>query len=143
MRLILGCGIKPEEGAVNLDIRELPGVQVVHDLNVFPYPFKDGEFDFVKAEDVIEHIPDAIQMVKECWRILKPGGVLWIRTNYAIYHESFIDPSHCHFFMPESFDYFDPDTYLGKYYGFYSDVHFKITDKREVNKGLEFTMEKI
>ena len=45
MKLNLGCGRDIREGYVNLDKAGLDGVDVVHDLNVFPYPFEDNEFD--------------------------------------------------------------------------------------------------
>ncbi|MDA8908820.1 class I SAM-dependent methyltransferase [bacterium] len=37
-------------------------------------PFKDGSVDFVISCHVIEHLPDPIFFIRECWRVLKPGG---------------------------------------------------------------------
>lgn len=35
---------------------------------------KDGRFDFVLSEQVVEHVEDIDEFVSETWRVLKPGG---------------------------------------------------------------------
>ena len=42
--------------------------------------FASGTFDKVLCSEVIEHIPDASQAIREMARVLKPGGVLVIST---------------------------------------------------------------
>lgn len=46
------------------------------DMTEFSLPFKSGSFDLVFALDVIEHIEDDVQALRECGRILKNGGLL-------------------------------------------------------------------
>jgi hypothetical protein len=43
-KLHLGCGTNIKKDWINLDFVKLKGVEVVHDLNKFPYPFKDNTF---------------------------------------------------------------------------------------------------
>jgi SAM-dependent methyltransferase len=43
-------------------------------------PYEDGEFDIVTCIDGIEHIERQFDFVRECHRILKPGGSLIIST---------------------------------------------------------------
>lgn len=45
-------------------------------------PFDDASFDAIFCEEAIEHIEldAATKLLKECWRILKPGGFLRITT---------------------------------------------------------------
>lgn len=37
-------------------------------------PFEDNTIDFIFSLNVLEHIEDDVQTMKECYRILKPGG---------------------------------------------------------------------
>lgn len=40
-------------------------------------PYADNEFDAVMFTDVLEHVEDPDSFMKECARVLKPGGVLF------------------------------------------------------------------
>lgn len=110
---------------VHLDIRPLDGIDVVHDLEIFPWPFEPLSFEFIVAFDIIEHLADVIKTVNECHRILIPTGRLWIHTCYWNNKQAFTDPTHRHFFTEDSFDFFCPETFFGQTYGFYSPCKFK------------------
>jgi len=56
-------------------IRRVAGV----DLNAF-LPFKSGSFDAVNLIEVIEHIENQPQLIREIGRVLKPEGVVVIST---------------------------------------------------------------
>lgn len=43
-------------------------------------PFATGEFDIVASSDVLEHVPDKVAMLHECVRVLRPGGLLFLRA---------------------------------------------------------------
>jgi len=43
-------------------------------------PFRDGSFDLVLSHAVIEHVPDAPLYLRECARVLKPGGHIYLST---------------------------------------------------------------
>lgn len=51
---------------------------VEHDFRAGPMPFENESFDGLLLQHVIEHLPchDAAKLVRDCHRILKPGGVL-------------------------------------------------------------------
>ncbi len=58
MKLNLGCGKQIKEDYTNLDKVALEGVDVVHDLDVFPYPFRDNTFDEILCSHVLEHVDE-------------------------------------------------------------------------------------
>lgn len=45
-----------------------------------PLPFDDQSFDVVTAFQFIEHIKPRREFIKECLRVLKPGGILLVTT---------------------------------------------------------------
>lgn len=79
----LGCGYQPLKGWVNVDIAR-GYADVVWDLRR-RLPFKDESCAAVFSEHVIEHLTreDGEHLLRECYRILQPGGVLRISTPDA------------------------------------------------------------
>ncbi len=61
---------------------------VIGDLNQ-PLEFKDGSFDLIHANQVIEHVADVDHFAQEVFRILKPGGWAMIRFNASSWHNIF------------------------------------------------------
>ena len=118
IKVNLGCGTLPLDGWVNLDMVALPGVDVVHDLDVVPWPFKDGEAEEISAEDVFEHVGDPLAFMAECWRVLAPGGHLRLRTSYWKSESAFTDPTHKRFCTELTFDYWCPGEGLHQAYGY-------------------------
>jgi len=147
----LGCGSEPTPGFVNVDWIDQEGVDKVHNLLHFPYPFKDNSAKFIKAIDVLEHMPSftedhrsfSISFIEECHRILKPGGELFIQVPHWQSKNLWIDPTHVRGYDEQSFDYFDPDKFLGQAYGYYSDKKFRVSSLRTSNDNIEFTMVKL
>ncbi len=42
--------------------------------------YPEGHFDVVVASEVLEHVPDPGEMLREILRVLRPGGLLWATT---------------------------------------------------------------
>jgi cyclopropane fatty-acyl-phospholipid synthase-like methyltransferase len=116
-RIHLGCGKHPKPMYINVDKYELPGVDVVHDLDKQPWPFDTEAYDEIVGVDIIEHVVNADGFMNECARILKPGGILNLRTCYYLSKNAFSDFDHKHFPTDESFDYWIKGTYFNQEYG--------------------------
>jgi len=117
LRLNLGAGSQAEPGWVNHDQFDQPGIDVVWDLDQFPWPFDDDSADEIKAFDVYEHVDEPLGFMCESWRILKPDGLLYIHTTWVDFRESFHDPTHKRFCTETSFDFWVPGTYWNDRYG--------------------------
>lgn len=46
-------------------------------------PFRDGQFDFVTMGIALRHVPDLVATFQEYYRVLKPGGTMWILEGHA------------------------------------------------------------
>lgn len=80
-KLNLGCGKDYRNGWVNLDAVAALNPDIVHDLSK-PLPFADQSFDFVLAQDILEHFTkeDVVGVIKEISRVLKIDAELEIRV---------------------------------------------------------------
>jgi hypothetical protein len=89
----------------------LPGVDVVHDLDSYPYPFAADSVDEIHAYHVLEHVPDVMATMEELWRISKPGATVHIRVPHFTGILAWKDPTHRRSFTSESFGYFGQNGY--------------------------------
>ena len=128
IKLNLGCGkdIRKDQNVkwINIDMADLPGVDVKHDLTKFPYPFKDNYFDEILSLGSLELInADFIKIMEELHRICKPNAVIKIRSPVFPSMCSAQDPLTKKFMTWNTFEYFTDDWH-------YSKARFK-TVKRE------------
>ena len=54
MKLNLGCGSKILDGYTNVDKYDYFKADLVHDLETFPYPFKDNSVEEIIISHVLE-----------------------------------------------------------------------------------------
>jgi predicted SAM-dependent methyltransferase len=74
-KLQLGSGLKLMEGWLNTDCSLFFKSKCFVDVTA-PFPLPDQTFDYAFCEHVIEHLsyPEGLAMLKESYRVLKPGG---------------------------------------------------------------------
>lgn len=131
-KLNLGCGNDIRDSYVNLDVADLNGVDVVHDLNVLPLPFNNDVFTEVLCMDVFEHV-EYIPLLKECHRILQPGGSLIVEVPHFSSNNNFVDPTHRNRFSVKTFNFFAENTFERKQRPYYFDFSFsEVTEKKLV-----------
>jgi len=77
--LNIGCGRRYHRDWVNLDLESNDSNVIRHDVNK-GIPFEQGHFDAVYHSHILEHLDpgDGQKLIQECYRVLKPGGVLRI-----------------------------------------------------------------
>lgn len=114
-KLNLGAGEDRKEGYINLDWSELAKPDVVHDLNVFPYPFEDSSFDEIYASHVLEHLDRPFGVMREFHRILAPGGVLILKVPH--FSRGFTHAEHAHGFDVSFPLYFNKHFTRSGYFG--------------------------
>ena len=129
----IGCGAnKTGKDWFGIDYRDLPGVDLVQDLEVFPWKIPSESFNTAVANHVVEHIQPThgifIKFMNEVWRILKPDGEFLIGAPYATSVGMFRDPTHVNFVNEETWSYFSPEDqlYHGYLYHIYSPLPWRI-----------------
>lgn len=135
-KLNVGCGVDIRQGWINLDSANVSGVDIVHDIQKLPLPFRDGEFEHILAQDVLEHV-EYIPVLKDLWRILKPGGTLSIRVPHFTSKNNYIDPTHKKLFSVNTWDFFAEQTltrtkHIEKEKKYYFDFAFQKVASRRI-----------
>lgn len=127
--LLIGCGNdrrkqirhgdieKDWTDLVTLDIDPACGADVIHDLNVTPYPFKDGQFAEIHAYEVLEHFGRQgdwrgfFEQFGELWRILKPDGLLCATVPMWDSPWAWGDPGHVRVITPGTLHFLSQAAY--------------------------------
>lgn len=124
------CGSEKFNGSIGVDNNGAVRADVNHDLDMVPYPFKDGEFETVICINGMEHLADIVKVMSEIYRICAPGARVFIATAHFSDAGSYIDPTHKHHLSARSFDYFIQGTKLYGQYGYYSACRYALIDRK-------------
>ncbi len=96
LRLNLGCGMNRLEGYVNVDRYGEP--DVLHDLEVVPWPWPDDSVSEILLKHVLEHLgrdPKVyLEIMKELYRVCEDGATIRIVVPHHRHDYFFSDPTH-------------------------------------------------
>lgn len=106
----LGCGLDHHPNALNVDYDERKNPDQVIDLESQDWPFEDSQFNAIIANHILEHIEVPVQFMNNCWRILKPDGVLSVKVPHYEHPTAYEDTTHVNFFTEKSFQMFTHST---------------------------------
>jgi ubiquinone/menaquinone biosynthesis C-methylase UbiE len=85
---LTAVGLEPDASRVKYNINWVPG-------KAEKIPFSNNYFDLVSSVEVLDHVQDWRQTIKEIYRVTKKGGKIYVSMpNYLIPYEH-----HYHFFF--------------------------------------------
>ena len=118
INLDIACGANKNKGFVGIDLRPLPGVDIVHDLEVFPWPIESGSVRLAIASHFVEHLDPCI-FYRFYGRSMEE--FLFLMGNFYSYALSWIAwllarPHPLQGWNEATFQYFDPDYPLYQIY---------------------------
>jgi hypothetical protein len=129
IRLDIGCGESKQPGWIGMDMRALPGVDIVWDVEEYPWPLPDECVLVAMASHLVEHLDPHrggfLNFMDEVWRVMKPEGKFAVSTPHALSRGFAQDPTHCNPCNEVTFKYFDPTDPSGLY-GFYRPKPWKV-----------------
>ena len=102
----LGCGTRKKEGQIGIDQVDLPGIDVVADLEKGLRFFPDCSVDEIHCRNVLEHIANLEQILQEMLRVLKKDGKAYIAVPHFSNPYYYSDPTHIRFFGLYTFYYY-------------------------------------
>ena len=101
VKVHLCCGKNLFKDFINVDIVDF-GQEIVHNLNK-GLPFKNDSVDYIYCSNGLEHMDDAMFILKEVERVLKKDGTAYIRVPHFKNPNSVLI-QHKHFFSWSTFN---------------------------------------
>lgn len=120
VRFDLGCGASkhPGPGVIGIDIRPLPGVDIVHDLEETPWPLPTNVGRVAIASHYFEHISPKrfLPLMAELHRVMQHDGQVLVAGPYGVEFRFVQDPTHCNPINEATFLYWDRNHPLWQVY---------------------------
>ena len=113
-KLNLGCGEFKKAGYINVDLPSNSMLDVAHDLNQFPYPFEDNQFERIELDHLLEHLNRPFQVMRDIHRIGRNGCSVNIKVPH--FSRGFTHAQHKRGFDVTFPLYFNP-SFRGGYQG--------------------------
>jgi len=117
LKLNIAGGQQRIEGYTNIDIARIKETDIVHDLNVYPWPIKSESVEEAVCSHYVEHIPmlcaccpsgkqdPLLSFFDELYRVMVVGGKCNIVAPYYSSRRCWQDPTHRRAIVEETFLY--------------------------------------
>lgn len=144
MKLNMGSGRRRIDGYLSVDIAPESGADVVFDLEQTPWPWADDSVEEAFFNHSLEHMggdPKVfLAIMKELYRVLRPGGRAVIHVPHPRHDNFLSDPTHVRPITPDTLRLFDRElneSWLAQGaantpLALYTGVDFKLTDLRVI-----------
>lgn len=144
MKLLnLGCGSRRPQGSEWMNVDQLSQQLPSHEVSQLmteknyrewdisqAFPLHPDEFDGLVLAHVLEHfsIQPAQKLLKECLRVLKPGGVIMVSVPDAEYFRHVYPLDHGAATWPDLYGVFDPPNPIPTWMqaALYFEQHFQV-----------------
>ena len=141
-KLVLGAGLKTREDAINVDIKQYGGIDVIMDLNIKPWVFPNDHFKEIWAEDIFEHLTSPLEDIEELYRICENNARVHITVPLFGTPNHIDDPTHLRGYGIKTFDVCDHTTTHWKKYH-YTKANFTILSAKIEGFNVEFELQAI
>lgn len=109
LRLDIGCGNAKTAGCFGIDLRPLPGVDLVWDIEEFPWPLPDDCARVAFMSHVFEHLTPrkVLPFMAELHRVCQHGAQVLISGPHGVEFRYVQDPTHQRPVNSATFAYWD------------------------------------
>lgn len=105
IKLDIACGQNKKEGFTGIDIIKMPGVDIVHNLEKYPWPIKSESVEEINCSHYLEHVSNLFQFFDEIYRVMSIGAKAHILSPYYSSMRAWQDPTHKHAISEATFLY--------------------------------------
>lgn len=107
MKLNLACGKRKLDGFKGVDLRPGDGVDIVCDLEQYPWPFEDNSVGEIYISHYAEHTKDLMKFMNELWRVCENEAKVTIVGPYQTSMQAWADPTHTRVLSEATWAYYN------------------------------------
>lgn len=128
----LGCGeTKSDPDSIGIDLRDLPGVDIVDDAYAALAAIPEGSVDLIDSSHFCEHVPDLRALLAASARVLVRGGTFRCTVPHFSNPFYYSDPTHRQPFGLYTFNYLVESSFTRRDVPHYDNpLPFRLVDAR-------------
>lgn len=93
-KIEIGSGGRSRKGFIGIDIVQLPGVEIVADVDKEGIPLLDNSVEHLYSSHTFEHFVNFDFVMSEVWRVCKHEALIELKTPYLTNTVSLSNPFH-------------------------------------------------